>query len=333
LFNIEFEPTKQTRRPGHAGELKKANRKAMIYGLDLFSGIGGLTIALQEWVVPIAYCENDRYAQAVLLSRMSEGELPIAPIWDDVKTLRARHLPVKPDIITAGFPCQDISVAGVGRGLEGKRSGLFFEIIRLANELRPKFIFLENVSGIATRGGWGVSTALSEIRYDSRWGMLSAYDMGAPHIRERWFCLAYSNDSRKQQPKRSGQIKRERSCNGSKALAFPPKPGLQDRTSEKGRQNGLSEQFERYSFSVADSDSKRPMDKRKGRSLPEESMLGSCSGGRDWWETEPDVGRVVDGLPYRVDRIKCLGNAVVTCQAREAFVRLMGHAGESEEES
>jgi hypothetical protein len=97
-----------------------------VNGLDLFSGIGGITLALSPWVRPVAYCENDRYAQAILLSRQASGDLPIAPIWDDIRTLTYSILPVvKIDIIYGGFPCQDISVAGLGAGLEGKRSGLF----------------------------------------------------------------------------------------------------------------------------------------------------------------------------------------------------------------
>src|SRR5438309_5214628 len=107
-----------------------------MYGLDLFSGIGGITKALEGYVTPVAYCENDRDAQAVLLSRMATGDLPLAPIWDDVATLRSTYIP-SVDIIYGGFPCQDISVAGRGKGLAGKRSGLFFEIVRLCGEIRP----------------------------------------------------------------------------------------------------------------------------------------------------------------------------------------------------
>jgi len=84
-------------------------------GLDLFSGIGGITLALSEWVRPIAYCEIDRYCQGVLLSRMRSGDISTAPIWDDVRTLKGEMLP-KVDIIYGGFPCQDISTAGHGKG-------------------------------------------------------------------------------------------------------------------------------------------------------------------------------------------------------------------------
>lgn len=158
-------------------------------GLDLFSGIGGFTKALEGYVTPIAYCENDRYAQAVLLSRMACGDIPIAPIWDDVKTITTTHI-TPPEIIYGGFPCQDISVAGRGEGLGGERSGLFSEIVRLASELRPQFIFLENVPAIRTRGADVVVGELAHIGYDSRWLTLSAAEIGANHIRERWWLLA-----------------------------------------------------------------------------------------------------------------------------------------------
>lgn len=132
----------------------------MLNGLDLFSGIGGIAYALKEWVRPVIYCEIDRYAQGVLLSRMETGEIPVAPIWDEVKTLGKTSEMPQIDIISGGFPCQDISVAGNGAGLAGERSGLFFEIARLCSELKPRFIFLENVPAITTRGGSEVVNGL-----------------------------------------------------------------------------------------------------------------------------------------------------------------------------
>ena len=173
-------------------------------GLDLFSGIGGIALALRPWVRVRCYVEIDRYCQAVLMSRMRDGQIDDAPIWDDVRTFEPEPwggrdgrpyqgqfgYPI--DIISGGFPCQDISVAGRGAGLGGERSGLFFEIVRLARALRPRFIFLENVPAIVGRGGWEVIGALAALGYDARWGVLSAFDVGAPHLRERWWCLAYS---------------------------------------------------------------------------------------------------------------------------------------------
>jgi site-specific DNA-cytosine methylase len=187
-------------RPGDGA----SGREDMLRGLDLFSGIGGLTLALAPWVRPSVYCDNDRFAQAVLLSRMARQELPYAPIWDDIRTLRAEILPTV-DIIYGGFPCQDISTAGTGAGLDGSRSGLFFEVVRLARELRPRFLFLENVAAIAVRGLDRVLLELTALGYDCRWTIVSAAEVGAPHLRERWFLLAHAN---------GGQYTRDRGAKG-----------------------------------------------------------------------------------------------------------------------
>lgn len=168
-----------------------------MYGLDLFSGIGGITKALEGYVVPVAYCENNRYAQAVLLSRMSEGSLPTAPIWDDVRTLKRVQLQKPIDIIYGGFPCQDISIVGCGVGLAGKRSSLFFEVIRLVSEIRPQFVFLENVPKIIDRGLVAVAREFAVMRYDCRWGILSSRGLGANHNRRRWWLLAHANGKRR----------------------------------------------------------------------------------------------------------------------------------------
>ncbi len=159
----------------------------MLNGLDLFSGIGGLTIALSEWVRPLAYCEIDPYAQAVLLNRMHERMLPRAPIWDDIRSFPTGEIaPI--DIIYGGFPCQDISSAGTREGLEGKRSGLFFEVVRLTKETRPRFVFLENVAGIRPFVP-RIRAEFEAIGYECRDGFISAPPLsGFEGI--RWFLLA-----------------------------------------------------------------------------------------------------------------------------------------------
>lgn len=180
-----------------------------VYGLDLFSGIGGLTKALEGYVIPVAYCEIDSYCRGVLLSRMSTGDLPVAPICHNVTELSGAVLP-HIDIIYGGFPCQDISLAGRRRGMEGERSGLFREIVRLAQELKPKFIFLENVPNIRTTGLSYVVKQLADCGYDCRWLSLSAEEIGAPHKRERWFLLAHAN--RQSEPRLSGGETQELTC-------------------------------------------------------------------------------------------------------------------------
>jgi DNA (cytosine-5)-methyltransferase 1 len=262
-------------------------------GLDLFSGIGGLSIALKPWVQTVAYCEQNRYAQAVLLSQMQSGHLDRAPIWDNIETLRGKMLP-KIEIIFGGFPCQDISVAGTGKGLAGKRSGLFFEIIRLVKELSPRFVFLENVPAIRTRGLSTVINEFASIGYDSRWTCLSAASVGAPHKRDRWFCLA----AHAERIELWNKQRRSSGTCGSRA--------------HEPRNNGEKE-------SLADSDSSRLEKWLNGNSGQLASPFGT-----NWWATEPTVGRMAYGVSFRLDRIKCLGNAVVPLQAQEAFKKLIG---------
>jgi DNA (cytosine-5)-methyltransferase 1 len=236
-------------------------------GLSLFSGIGGLDVALSDWVKPIAYCEIDSYCQGVLLSRMADEMLPDAPIWDDISTFQGLYFNGNVDIIYGGFPCQDISIAGHGKGLEGGRSGLFFQIVRLAKEIKPKFIFLENVPAITSRGGLRVVREITEMGYDCRWCVISAASVGAKHLRKRWFLLAYSQSERLHERGQSiGAAKRQ--------------PGFENHI----------EYAEQY---------KEPENKLE--------MVG-----------------MVDDIPYRLDRIKSLGNAVVPAQAKEAFKILMG---------
>jgi DNA (cytosine-5)-methyltransferase 1 len=304
----------------------------MLNGLDLFSGIGGLSIALSDWMRPIAYCEIDKYCQGILLSQMSKLSLRSAPIWDDVRTLDARGFRGTVDIIVGGFPCQDISVAGHGKGLAGERSGLFWEIHRLAKEILPKFIFLENVPAILVRGGSTVVQAITEMGYDCRWCVISAASVGARHKRDRWFLLAHAKHygSSSSEGGRSSGL-----CNETR------RDILSKDCRQTQRTGGLSSD-------VADSESKQ--DRRILEPGIQSDVGASCDvayarcecpgslqepGQAEWpsfhtpgcsrfWEIEPDVGRVADGVPQRVDRLRGLGNAVVPMQAKEAFKILMG---------
>jgi len=168
--------------------------------LDLFSGIGGISLGLQRWCKTVCYCEIDPYACGVLIKNMAEGNIDTAPIWSDVTTLGQTELDAigRIDCITGGFPCQDISCAGKGAGIvKGEtRSGLFFEIVRLVRMVRPQIIFLENVPAITVRGLDTVLAELAACGYDARWKVLSAAEMGAPHKRDRWWCLVHTKSQR-----------------------------------------------------------------------------------------------------------------------------------------
>jgi DNA (cytosine-5)-methyltransferase 1 len=315
----------------------------MLQGLDLFSGTGGITKALEGYVIPIAYCEIDGYAKGVLLSRQSRGEIPYAPIWDDIQTLKGTDLPPV-DIVYGGFPCQDISTAGRGAGLAGERSGLFFEIMRLAEEVKPKFISLENVPAIRTRGLGTVVEALAALRYDCRWGMLSARDVGANHKRERWFLLAYLSGKRRFQSNSllersqknlpvNKKISGYKPFNCRKDVPNTDSTGFGIAVSSKppqvggtGAPEGPHSAMANPSNEPASQEDKTIGSVREGRQSWYND--GRCDGqalSRDnWWVSEPNVGRVAHGIPKRVDRLRALGNAVVPQQAREAFERLMG---------
>lgn len=166
----------------------------MLNGLDLFSGIGGLTKALAPWVRPIAYCENDKYAVGVLLSRMWKGDLPTAPIHTDIKDLHGEDLePIKIDIVYGGSPCQGLSQAGLRKGLDDERSGLFYELVRVVRETEPTWIFWENVGRTKRQDLLEASRAIRNLGYTVRAGAIAAMEIGAKHARRRIFILAHAN--------------------------------------------------------------------------------------------------------------------------------------------
>jgi len=157
--------------------------------LDLFSGIGGFSLGLERaGMKTIAFCEIDKKAQLVL-----KKHWPEVPIFEDVSKLKKEDINEQVDVICGGFPCQDISLAGRGEGLEGKRSGLWFEFHRLIKEIRPRYAIIENVSALRNRGLDEVLRGLSEIGYDAEWHCIPASAVGAPHQRDRIWIVAYPN--------------------------------------------------------------------------------------------------------------------------------------------
>lgn len=161
--------------------------------LDLFSGIGGFSYALKEILSTIAYCEIDPTCQQILTRNMNMGGIDKAPIYDNVETL---HVHQAPKMITAGFPCTDISIANPnGKGINGPKSKLFFHICRLIDELPSvEYVFMENSSNIVKRGLGTVMRALKKRGFKLVWRIFDSRDYGALHSRKRWFCLAYKNN-------------------------------------------------------------------------------------------------------------------------------------------
>ena len=160
--------------------------------LDLFSGIGGFSYAAERIVggyKTTQFVEIDPYCQSVL-----RKNFPNTPIHDDIKTFTAKKGQF--DVLTAGFPCQDLSVAGRQAGIgEGTRSGLFYEIIRLLGEIQPKFVLFENVRNLLSHEKGAtfqeILFQIAKAGYDAEWSVVSAKDLGACHKRERLWIIAY----------------------------------------------------------------------------------------------------------------------------------------------
>ena len=185
------------------------------YFLDLFSGIGGFHLGAQWAGLQFDahyYSEVDPYAIKVYAKRF-----PNAIGLGDITKVYGRALPKGDWIIAGGFPCQDISVAGKGAGLAGKRSGLWYEYARLIGELRPRFAIMENVGALTFRGLDAVLGSLAEIGYDAEWQDIRASDVGAPHRRERIWIVAYPSSERRDTT-REREIRSER-----KGKAYPPR--------------------------------------------------------------------------------------------------------------
>jgi len=167
----------------------------------LFAGAGGGILAdLLLGHNPIGACEIEPYPRNVLLQRQRDGILPEFPIWDDIRTLDGRPWRGTVGVLAGGFPCQDISAArtnndsnGVQRGLDGEKSGLWFEMVRVAQEMRPRFILIENSPNLRTKGLNRILNDLDAMGYDARWCVLGSKDAGADHHRKRMWILAYSN--------------------------------------------------------------------------------------------------------------------------------------------
>lgn len=283
--------------------------------LALFAGAGGglLASAILGWKT-ICAVEKDIYAAGVLIKKQNEGAIKAFPIWDDVRSFEGKLFKGCIDVVSAGFPCQDISIAGTGEGIEGESSSLFFEVIRIVREVGPRFIFLENSPILTTRGLDRVLGSLAEIGFNAEWTVLGADDVGANHIRKRIWILAYSDREWELQPKRSFEEFGRWSSNssdGSSNSNTKHDDSAGHDTSEVFRK--LQEET-KILRDIADTDQKRLEigQRRKGKKL-------SYATEESWWSVEPSVGRVVNGLAGRVDRIKCLGNGQVPLCAATAW--------------
>jgi len=245
--------------------------------LALFAGAGGGILGgqLLGWRTVCAV-EWEQYPASVLCARQNDGLLPHFPIWDDVQTFAGKPWRGIVDVISGGFPCQDISCAGKGAGINGEKSGMWKEFARIISEVRPQYVFVENSPMLTSRGLGTVLGDLASMGFDAEWGVLSAADVGANHRRDRIWIIAGQRD-------------------------FLPH-AEHDRL-------GRGEQMAHSNSAQCE---------RNQRSIREEQKH-SDFGGSSWWSTEPNVGRVANGVAARVDRLKAIGNGQVPLCAATAF--------------
>ena len=163
--------------------------------LDLFSGIGGFSLGLERaGMTTVAFCEIEPFPRKVLAKHW-----PDVPIYEDVRTMDFSG--VSADVITAGFPCQDLSNAGKRAGITGERSGLYRYVLESIRVVRPRFAILENVAAILARGMGSVLGDLATEGYDAEWDCVCANEVGAPHERDRTWIVAYPECERQQKPR------------------------------------------------------------------------------------------------------------------------------------
>ncbi|MEX2901358.1 DNA cytosine methyltransferase [Pseudomonas rhodesiae] len=260
--------------------------------LALFAGSGGGILGghLLGWRTVCAV-ERDAYSAQVLAQRQNDGALPAFPIWSDVCSFDGKPWRGLVDVVSGGFPCQDISAAGNGDGIDGARSGLWREMARIVGEVRPRFVYVENSPLLVGRGLAVVLGDLAEMGYDAQWCIVSASDCGAPHQRDRIWIVANDSGGRCRQPP-GGEMEQPR-----RAEAFGGSEDMAN-TDSLGRKRRA----------------RKPWSERRT-----ESSNCSIELRRNAWPTEPGMGRVADGVAHRVDRIKALGNGQVPRVAATAF--------------
>ena len=295
---------------------------ASVNELALFSGAGGGILGghLLGWRTVCAV-EWEQYPASVLCARQNEGLLPSFPIWDDVQTFDGKPWRGIVDVVSGGFPCQDISAAGKGEGISGEKSSMWKHMARIIGEVRPRYAFVENSPMLSTRGMGTVLGDLVSLGFDAEWGVLSAADVGANHLRERIWILGK---------------------NTKQSRLFPHAEYDRD-----GWWEQFTQSLKETHGDVANADSRLRRrrgaiessgEKRLGRlSHPEVEQAGydlwsktfGCSSFRGekesrsrWWEVEPGLDRVADGMADRVDRLKAIGNGQVPIVAATAFTLL-----------
>lgn len=280
---------------------------------SLFSGIGGIDVAFAAAGFDIRFqVEIDDYCRKVL-SKHAPRYWPNATQHVDIRDVGRAELGTV-DVLFGGFPCQDISIAGKGAGLAGARSGLWYEFARLIGEIRPRFVFLENVPAITHRGGTDVIGCLASMGYDARWGIVPASDTGATHDRPRWWCVADAASFRHASAER-----REIEAYSKRVAVSWPKHNFQG-ASQSGREPYIGSSIANESrMARSDDGLSARMDGHRWPARPDHQPAAN----------EPARQLVAKGTHW-TSRVKALGNAVVPQVVYPFAVEIMRQLAEAE---
>ncbi len=285
--------------------------------LALFAGAGGGILGgkLLGWRTVCAV-EWEPYPASVLCARQNDGFLPPFPIWDDVQTFDGRPWAGIVVVVSGGFTCQDISAAGKGAGIDGERSGMWREMARIIREVRPRYAFVENSPMLTSRGLGVVLADLASMGFDARWGVLGAADVGANHQRDRIWIVArwrgnlphaqHDEQSRNQSEMANTRCELWEQGNSTRLEACQ----------EIGSASPIHDQSSGQGQAFANANGAQCERVCKSERIQQEHPYACDS---RWWQTEPNVGRMVDGLASGTDRLKAIGNGQVPLCAATAF--------------
>lgn len=292
--------------------------------LALFAGVGGGILGtkyLLGWRT-VCYVEWDQYAVEVLKARIRDGYLDDAPIWDDANTFDGAPWAGLVDVVSAGFPCQPFSTAGKGLAENDPRNG-WPATIRIIRQIRPRVAWLENVPGLLSKPYFGtILGELAEAGYRVKWDCVSAQEVGAPHIRERLWIVAYSKSGARDIPIRVGNQEEELHTGGIGAFQPLAAEGTNSPNTNSHEYQSGSSAKQRARPEVLPANSDRQglvVGKSKRGNNGKERPTALRSG---WWATEPRLGRVANGVADRVDRLAATGNGQVPAVVEEAWRRL-----------
>lgn len=312
--------------------------------LHLFAGTGGGIIAdMMLGHTPVGAVEINPYCRKILKARQRDGWIPKFPIFKDVKRFNGTEISKRVDCVSGGFPCQDISCAGKGAGITGARSRLFYELTRICRNLRPRYIFLENSPQIINKGIEAVLAEISEMGYDAEWCCLAAADVGAWHIRNRWWCLCKARVSDTDDIDGGLGLT---SCDcvspefaGGDMQTGSEIRGLRCVPVRKEHENeGKGWRAEQTGFQNHDAGAETATENRSdGTTATTETQRGNNAEGialhsklAGWWENEPRICRVADGVAHRLDRYEAIGNGQVPAAAVTAWQILYARINSNE---